>query len=103
MKRPSSTTPSMAERMASRSGASGVLVSNRGTAIGAPTYDAPIHVGLDLVYFQPDSGGSGTYARELVRALHAVAPGIRITAWVGTGAPDVDWGVEWVRLPVKST
>jgi glycosyltransferase involved in cell wall biosynthesis len=68
-----------------------------------------MHVGLDLVYWQPDSGGSGTYAAELIRALHRVEPGIQITAWVGKGAPagldERDWGgaVEWVHLPVKST
>ncbi len=68
-----------------------------------------MHVGLDLVYWVPDSGGSGTYAAELIRALHETEPGIQITAWVGKGAPrDLatrDWGgeVEWVHLPVKST
>ena len=63
-----------------------------------------MHVGLNLVYWQPDSGGSGTYARELIRALHAVRPGLRITGWLGTGAPeDLDGlDVEWVRLPLKS-
>lgn len=63
----------------------------------------PLHVGLNLVYLQPDSGGSGTYARELIRALRVVEPETRITAWVGQGAPDVDWPVDWVRLPVKSS
>jgi glycosyltransferase involved in cell wall biosynthesis len=63
-----------------------------------------MHLGLNLVYWQPDSGGSGTYARELIRALRAARPGLRITGWVGTGAP-ADIGaldVEWVRLPLKS-
>jgi glycosyltransferase involved in cell wall biosynthesis len=68
-----------------------------------------MHVGLNLVYWVPDSGGSGTYATELIRGLHRVAPGTRITAWVGRGAPAGlearDWGgpVDWVRLPVRST
>ena len=68
-----------------------------------------MHVGLNLVYWVPDSGGSGTYAAELIRGLHAAQPGTRITAWVARGAPDDleqrDWGgpVDWVRLPVRST
>jgi glycosyltransferase involved in cell wall biosynthesis len=68
-----------------------------------------MHVGLNLVYWEPESGGSGTYAAELIRGLHRVEPGTQITAWVAQGAPaDVDrrdWGgpVDWVRLPVKST
>lgn len=70
---------------------------------------APLHVGLNLVYLTADSGGSGTYALELIRGLHAVEPGTRVTAWVGRGAPDGleqrDLGgpVDWVRLPVRST
>ena len=64
-----------------------------------------MHVGLNLVYWQRDSGGSGTYARELIRALHAARPGLRLTGWLGTGAPaDLDGlDVEWVRLPLKSS
>ena len=64
-----------------------------------------MHVGLNLVYWQPDSGGAGTYARELIRALHAVRPGLRVTAWLGTGAPaDLDGlDADWVRLPLKSS
>ena len=64
----------------------------------------PLHVGLNLVYLTPDSGGSGTYARELIRALRAVEPDTRITAWIGRDAPDgLDPAVAWVRLPVAST
>jgi glycosyltransferase involved in cell wall biosynthesis len=64
----------------------------------------PLHVGLNLVYWVPDSGGSGTYARELIRAIKAVEPDTRITAWVGQGAPEkLDAGVDWVHLPVRST
>ncbi len=63
-----------------------------------------MHVGLNLVYLEPDSGGSATYARELIAALHAAEPDLRITAWVGKGAPaDLDWPVEFVRLPVRSS
>ncbi len=65
----------------------------------------PLHVGLNLVYLEPDSGGSGTYARELIRALKAIEPATRITAWVGRGAPaGLDWPVDaWVRVPVRSS
>jgi hypothetical protein len=65
-----------------------------------------LHVGLDLVYLQEDSGGSATYARELIPALHAAHPGLTITAWVSRDAPaDLersDWGVRWVRLPLPA-
>jgi glycosyltransferase involved in cell wall biosynthesis len=70
---------------------------------------APLHVGLDLVYWVPDAGGAGTYARELIRALHAAEPGTRITAWVGRDAArdlaERDWGGEtrFVRLAFAST
>jgi alpha-1,3-rhamnosyl/mannosyltransferase len=70
---------------------------------------APLHIGLDLVYWVADSGGSGTYARELIAALHAAEPGTRITAWVGRGAPaglaQRDWGgpTRFVRVPLAST
>ena len=64
----------------------------------------PLHVGLDLVFLEPASGGSGTYARELARALRAVEPETRITAWVGRDGPATLEGVdELVRLPVRST
>jgi glycosyltransferase involved in cell wall biosynthesis len=69
----------------------------------------PLHVGLNLVYWQPDSGGAGTYARELIRAVHTVEPEVRVTAWVGAGAPAgleelaAPAAVDWVRLPLKSS
>jgi glycosyltransferase involved in cell wall biosynthesis len=68
-----------------------------------------MHIGLNLMYWVPESGGSGTYAAELISALHRTQPGTRITAWVGRGAPaglDArDWGgeVDWVHVPAKST
>jgi glycosyltransferase involved in cell wall biosynthesis len=68
-----------------------------------PPMERPLHVGLNLVFLEPDSGGTGTYARELIRGIHALEPDTRITAWVGTGAPDLDWPVEWVRLPFRSS
>jgi glycosyltransferase involved in cell wall biosynthesis len=59
-----------------------------------------VHVGLNLVYLEADSGGSATYARGLIRGLRAVDPELRITAWVGSNAPELA-DVEVVRLPVR--
>lgn len=64
-----------------------------------------LHVGLNCIYWQPESGGSGTYARELIRALRRVAPDLRLTGWIGRGAPD-DVGeldIEWIRQPLRSS
>lgn len=52
-----------------------------------------MHVGLNLVYLVPgDTGGTETYARELLPALRAAAPAIRLTAFVNrelaNAAPD---------------
>ena len=58
-----------------------------------------MHVGLNLVYLEADSGGSATYARGLIRGLRAVDPDLRITAWVGSNAPELD--VDTVRLPMR--
>ncbi len=68
--------------------------------------DAPLRVGLNLVYLIAESGGSGTYARELIPAMLALEPQTRITAFVNAEAPpdifETAWAgeVEWVRLPV---
>ena len=65
-----------------------------------------LRVGLNLAYLVEDSGGSGRYARELIRGLLEVEPGIEITAWVGSTAPaglaHEPWAqeVQWIRLPV---
>jgi glycosyltransferase involved in cell wall biosynthesis len=65
-----------------------------------------LRVGLNLTYLVADSGGSGTYARELVPALIEAEPRIELTAWVGATAPgdlmSEPWAgeVTWVRLPV---
>lgn len=48
---------------------------------GQPT--APVHLGLDLLFLVPGTtGGRETYARELLRALRAVRPTMRITTFV---------------------
>jgi glycosyltransferase involved in cell wall biosynthesis len=65
-----------------------------------------LKVGLNLTYLVEDSGGSGTYARQLLPSLLAAEPGIELTAWVGTTAPawlaEEPWAgeVRWIRLPV---
>lgn len=52
-----------------------------------------MHVGLNLIYLVPgETGGTETYARELLPALRAAAPDLRITAFAGrelaTASPD---------------
>ena len=71
--------------------------------------ERPLRVGLNLVYLLDSSGGAGTYARELIRALLAVEPDTEITAFVNPAAPaslrEAAWAepVEWVELPVDMT
>ena len=66
----------------------------------------PLSVGLNLAYLVEDSGGSGTYARELMRSILTVEPETRITAFVSAVAPaDLfadSWSdrINWIRLPV---
>jgi glycosyltransferase involved in cell wall biosynthesis len=56
---------------------------------------APLAVGLNLTYLVPESGGTGTYARELIPALLEAEPATRITAFAGRTAPqwlaESDW------------
>ena len=65
-----------------------------------------LRVGLNLVYLVEDSGGSGTYARELIPAMLAAEPQLELTAWIGKTAPDwlreQAWAgeVRWIRVPV---
>jgi glycosyltransferase involved in cell wall biosynthesis len=65
-----------------------------------------LKVGFNLAYLVEDSGGSGTYARQLLTHLLRAEPEIELTAWVGTTAPDwiaqEPWAqeVRWIRLPV---
>lgn len=68
-----------------------------------------IHVALNLVFLHERSGGVGRYARELVPALLAAEPCIRITAFgsreLPPGLREAPWGreVRWVTLPVTTT
>jgi glycosyltransferase involved in cell wall biosynthesis len=66
-------------------------------------------VGLNLAYLVEDSGGSGTYARQLLPHMMRAEPGIELTAWIGTTAPQwlarAPWAgeVRWIRLPVPGS
>jgi glycosyltransferase involved in cell wall biosynthesis len=61
-----------------------------------------MRVGLNLSFLVEDSGGAGTYARELALGLRRVQPGVEITAWVGRDAPRARWldDLDVIRLPV---
>ncbi len=65
-----------------------------------------LRVGLNLAYLVEDSGGSGTYARQLLPHLLLADRDVELTAWIGTTAPEwlarEPWAgeVRWIRLPV---
>lgn len=65
-----------------------------------------LRIGFNLAYLVEDSGGSGTYARQLLPHLLRAEPDIELTAWIGTTAPEwlaqEPWAAEirWIRLPV---
>ena len=65
-----------------------------------------LRVGLNLAYLVEDSGGSGTYARQLLPHMLRAEPGLQLTAWIGSTAPawlaEEPWAdeVRWIRLPV---
>jgi glycosyltransferase involved in cell wall biosynthesis len=67
-----------------------------------------LRVGLNLVYLSDRAGGMGRYAQELVPALLAADPTIRLSAFVSRDLPDEirqsSWSghVEWVRFPVAA-
>jgi len=68
----------------------------------------PLHVGLDLLFWHPRAGGMGRYARELVIAMRALEPDLRLTAYVSSEMPDdgpeaLGDGVHVVRYPVTVT
>lgn len=64
-----------------------------------------MHVGLNLHYLNDQSGGAGTYARELIPALLAAQPDLRLTCFVTRRAPaqltQADWGgrLRWLTQP----
>lgn len=66
-----------------------------------------LHVGLNLVYLVPgETGGMETYARELIPALRAQRPDMRLTAFVNREAAAVagPWNevVDHVTVPVRA-
>jgi glycosyltransferase involved in cell wall biosynthesis len=67
-----------------------------------------MHVGLNLVYLVPgETGGMETYARELIPALLAVRPDLRLTAFINREASEVREGpwhelVPSVTVPVNA-
>ena len=69
---------------------------------------SPLRVGLNLVFLAERNGGAGTYASELLPALLAVAPELRLTVFVGRDVPRTlttsPWSdeVEWVQIPVTT-
>lgn len=71
--------------------------------------DRPLHVGLNLFYLVEQSGGAGTYAKELVQGILQEEPRTRFTAWVSKELPpayrETDWGqrIDWVELPFTVT
>jgi glycosyltransferase involved in cell wall biosynthesis len=65
-------------------------------------------IGLNLLYLVPgETGGTETYARELIPALHAARPELELIAFIGRGgisAADVErYGARPVELPMPST
>jgi glycosyltransferase involved in cell wall biosynthesis len=68
-----------------------------------------MHVGLNLVFLVPgETGGTETYARELITELVAASPGTRFTAFVNREAaaePGGPWGelIPAVTVPVRAT
>ena len=67
-----------------------------------------MHIGLNLVYLVPgDTGGTETYAQELIPELVAAAPDTRFTAFVNREAAaqaERPWGelVPAITVPVKA-
>ncbi len=68
-----------------------------------------MRVGLNLVFLESRSGGTGTYTRELIGALLEADPGLQITAFVGAEVPawfsEQPWSgdIEIVRSGVTVT
>ncbi len=67
-----------------------------------------MHVGLNLIFLVPgETGGMETYARELIPALVAARPDLRLTAFINreaAAAADGPWGqlIPTVTVPVHA-
>jgi glycosyltransferase involved in cell wall biosynthesis len=65
-----------------------------------------VHVGLNLIFLVPgETGGTETYARELIDALVQISPEVRFTAFVNRETADKGGGswneaVEAITVPV---
>ena len=58
------------------------------------------HIGLNLLYLVPgETGGMEVYARELIPALRAVDPEIRLTAFVNREAAESPVAAPWTEIP----
>ena len=58
------------------------------------------HIGLNLLYLVPgETGGMEVYARELIPALRAADPGLRLTAFVNREAAEAQGGAPWKEIP----
>jgi hypothetical protein len=57
----------------------------------AENSERPLRVGLNLIFLQQASGGTGRYARELPGALLAVEPASEIHVFVSRDAPEDLW------------
>ncbi|HXP37116.1 MAG TPA: glycosyltransferase family 1 protein [Solirubrobacteraceae bacterium] len=72
----------------------------------AENFERPLRVGLNLIFLQQASGGTGRYARELPGALLAVEPRTEIDVFVSRDAPEDLWEEPWaqsvriVRCPI---
>jgi glycosyltransferase involved in cell wall biosynthesis len=66
-----------------------------------------LHVGLNLYHLNDRSGGTGTYARELIPAMLESEPQLHLTCFVTAQSPerltaqDFDGRVAWVTLAGK--
>jgi glycosyltransferase involved in cell wall biosynthesis len=73
----------------------------------AENFEQPLRVGLNLIFLQQASGGTGRYARELPGALLAVEPATEIDVFVSRDAPEDLWEEPWaqsvriVRCPIS--
>jgi glycosyltransferase involved in cell wall biosynthesis len=66
-----------------------------------------MRVAMNMIWFGPAAGGAGRYARELVGALLALRPDLRLHLFVSRDVPDdlraEPWGqdVRWEVMPVR--